>query len=1040
MHPREFISTSQDNGQPEIIHNLPFINLKVNNINLYTLIDTGSEQSCISEEVINKYPEKFVRIYPTKSVSIVSINGKKVANVKYFCIANVELGNEKVYLEFLIVPAMKIECILGVKEMSTLKVEIDMFMKKIMINSIEMNWEDNKVYNVEEISICNFIKEVNRNDVSKEEIDNIRIDVGEGYEEVVKDMLGKYPGLFNEENRTAKGYVHKLEVSQDKPFHCKNYPIPFKYKDAVRNEINNLLDKGIIERANTPYINSIVIVVKKDSSLRMCLDARPLNRLTTEQRESPLQIESILGRLNNVKFLTTLDLKHSFWLLKLDKESRKYTGFMVDGETYCFRVVPFGLASSCAGLVRALRNVLQKYENFCLSYVDDLLIFSDTEENHITHVSTILKVLDEAGLKLNVEKSKFFKQNVKFLGYEVNTCGVRIDNDRLKELLDYPPPMNIKGLRRFLGVINYYKRFINKFAEKAIPLYRLLKKGTKWKWGEVESEAFEELKKAFYDNISLIHPNFNKIMTVRCDASDYAISAELVQDYNGGEVPIYLVSRILKDYEQRYSIAEKEMLAIVFALEKMRFYLIGNYFNLETDNQALTHILKTNFSNRRIYRWTMLIQEYNFNITHRPGKENIMADALTRKEVIKSPNEVLVAVNQFKQNDGIYSLEYVIEKQGSKEIVELIETVREVNRYKNYKVENNILIKEINGKELYVLSLEGIQEIAIDLHRKYGHCGARKLWLIFRENYFAKNDYKIIKLIAASCYVCQCAKYKNHVNESTIKTIKTEKPLDMIAIDYLGNLVTGSQGYKNILVIVDVFSKYVKLYPTQKCNTKNTIHKLEAFIKEVGKPRIILADNATYFKNEQFINHWENKEIKTYFCSIRHPSTNVSERYIQEVVKLLRILTFDNHAGWVKFIPQVEKYVNEVPNTVTEESPIYILTGEKPERPWVSEEEENNEVIERAREKLNRKKQKWLEKANAKVKKKTIFEIGDRVLLRSLRVATQNKCAKLILPFEGPYIISKKFSDTTYELIKQIDGTVRGIFHINLLYPYKSRK
>lgn len=249
----------------------------------------------------------------------------------------------------------------------------------------------------------------------------------------------------------------------------------------------------------------------------------------------------MLARLHNVRFITKLDLRNSFWLIPLAENSRKYTGFSVEGEIYQFRVVPFGLSSSCAALVRAMQVILGKYEEFCLSYIDDILIYSYTLEEHLKHIDIIMNELDRAGLKLNLEKCIFCTREAKFLGYVVNVEGIQIDRERLEEIKRYKRPHNIKTLRGFLGILNYYKKFITGLSDKAAPLYVLLKKGNKWLWGQKEEHAFETRKQSFYQNLLLKHPDFANRFILRTDASDLAISAELIQIDGEIEVPICFI-------------------------------------------------------------------------------------------------------------------------------------------------------------------------------------------------------------------------------------------------------------------------------------------------------------------------------------------------------------------------------------------------------------------------------------------------------------------------------------------------------------------
>ena len=309
------------------------------------------------------------------------------------------------------------------------------------------------------------------------------------------------------------------------------------------------------------------------------------------------------------------------------------------------------MQSSSAALIRALQVVLNKYDEFCIHYVDDILIYSENEELHYEHIKIILKALDDAGLKLKIEKCQFFEREIQYLGYIINQKGININQNRLDEIKNYSRPKNLRTLRGFLGVLNYYKRFINNLAEKQAPLIELLRKGVRWKWDERREKAFQDLRNNFHQNLLLHNPDYNNPFIVRTDSSDFALGGELVQIQNGIEVPICFVSRILKNHEIRYSTPEKEMLALCFTVTRLKFYLIGNEFEIETDHSALQYLMNNRFTNNRIYRWSLLLQEYTFKIKHIPGKTNITADSLSRmgeKEVIK-PNTYLIALNQFSK-------------------------------------------------------------------------------------------------------------------------------------------------------------------------------------------------------------------------------------------------------------------------------------------------------------------------------------------------------------------------------------------------------
>lgn len=1050
------------------------------------MIDSGAELSLINQKIIEQNSQQFYKKQlPIRSINLRTFNNKKISECKKTCMGDVEIGETKGTMEFLIVPNLVTDCIIGIENLTKWGIIINAEERNITCNGQIIEWISNDEgdiitttegehspeetmttqgahspivgeYRGEEdilspetsnektdahsrqCSIQATIHEINVSEQDK----LVNIQTPEEQRETVEKLLRKYPNLSNEENRTAQGYVHQLEVNDDQPYNSKMYPIPFKYREKVKEKINEMLRNDIIEKSKTYYVNPLVVVKKTSGDIRLCLDARKINQITKPQYESPQRIDSMLGRLGQVKFLTKLDLKNSFWLIPLHEKSRKYTGFCVEGQIYQFKVVPFGLSSATAALVRALQHILNPFEHFCLSYIDDILIYSKDEQEHIEHIEIILQKLDEAGLKLNLEKCQFFQSTVKFLGYKVTREGTCVDSERLIEIKNYKRPHNLRSLRGFLGILQYYKRFVNNMSQKAVALYELLKKGRRWKWSTTEENAFIELKNSFYESLLLRHPNFNLPFILRTDASDHAISAELLQVQDDIEVPICFISRILKKHELKYSIVEKEMLAIIYSLEKLKFYLAGNKFMLVTDNIALTFMKKTRFANSRIYRWTLLAQEFDFEIVHRKGKENVTADALTRQESSAKfkTNDVLIALNKMKNIEGIYSEAKIKEDQQKEEITQLKKLVQTNTRYKGYEEKNGFLIKKIQEKELYVVTKEYATEVVKDLHETYGHIGSRKTWLLFRENYFATKDYLHTKNYIRTCRICQMAKHRNFTNAGIQKSIEVERPLQIVAADYIGNLINTEDGNRNIFVMVDIFTKYVKLYLTKKCNSETTIDKIEHFIQTVGTPARLLVDNATYFRSDTFVNHWKNRGVKIIFCSIRHPSGNPAEKYVQQTTQFLRIFTHDQHSRWDQYVQLIENFINNVPNIVTQETPHYLMTGQRSERPW---EEDSTETRDQLLVKVhNRLKKYWYrrkEKEMKRAKKKAKFEVGDLVLLRDSKEARRMKniCGKLKLIFKGPYVIVHKYGDT-YRLKERDTEKDIGKHHISNLYLYQT--
>lgn len=1017
------------------------------------MIDSGSEASLISQNIIDKFPQLNKHIIKVNRVTLIGPNQKKLYDVNKMLNINLEFNEKNVLFQLLIVPNMPMDIVIGSDYLNKYKAKIDYETRKLCIDDIWVEFkkdrdefmyikgnEQSKVgfdegRNEKEMYFCgndNYYDD----EVDEEifDINKIKINVNDNYESEVRAALKKYERLVSNEMRVAESYVHRLEVRDITNFKEKTYPIPYMHKEKVKIEIGKLLKDGIIERSNTPYINPLVIVTKKSGEIRICLDARTINKYTVPQYEAPLMVDAILGRITNAKIFSKLDLKHSFWLIPLDEESRKYTGFTVDGEIFHFKTTPFGLQSSCSALVRALHNILNKYDKFVLHYIDDILIYSDNIDNHRKHLDIVLYELDKNGLKLNIDKCQFYKQQVTYLGYQINQTGIQMDEDRIQTIKQFKRPNNLKTLRGFLGMINYFKRIIPDLTAFELPLIELLKKNVRWTWTETQQKAFDDLKNIIIDKLKIYHPNYNLPFTIRTDASIHRLAGVLLQTQDDIEVPISFTSRVTKKHERNYSVSELELASIIFTITKMRFYLLGNKFIVQTDNQALTSILNNKYGNNRIHRWAVLLNEYNFDIQYIPGKTNILADALTRMDERQDDRNVIkIGINVLKDNDGLFSNATILLDQ--QKLTD--------NDKKKLTVKDQIYIKKIKETELYAITNELTKEIVRRIHHDYGHVGIDKTWTIYRETYYNKQDRQITKNIIKTCHICQLAKDKNRHYDGQPKSIRATRPRHKIAIDFISNLITSYKGSRHIFLIVDIFSKYVRIYPCRKTNTKTVIHLLNRYVQEEGQYDECILDNATYFRNDRIQNYFRQRQTRLHYTSIRHPQANPAERYVKEVSKYLRMLVFDEQPLWEDYLTDVEKYLNHIPNNVTDQSPITIFKNEQPDRPWtITTNTQYKDIIQKVNERLQRAADKY-HRRMTKTKKNLIkYEKGDLVIVKTLRVPNRKdqRCAKLMLPYDGPYMINTTSGTNSYEL-KYIDSDrTKGIYNVTQLHPYYKDK
>lgn len=438
--------------------------------------------------------------------------------------------------------------------------------------------------------------------------------------------------------------LHEIPLKQEKVTYVKEGRYPQALRGHIREEIENLKKQGIIIDSTSPY-NSPLWAVKKKSApgeekYRVVIDYRKLNENTVDEKYPIPRFEDILDRLSGARIFSTLDLKAGYHQIRMHPRDRCKTAFSFERGHYEFTRMPFGLKNAPITFQRLMDEFLRGVEeSFCQVYMDDLLVFSPSESQHIEHLRRVFDRVREFGLKLSDEKSLLGKGQIKFLGHTISEEGVRPDKSKVEALQKMAIPRDVKGIRRLLGSLNYYRRFVPEMAEYLVPLNNLLKKGRKViVTAEIETNIRKCIKRLQEEPI-LAFPDFTKQFNITTDASEYAVGAVLSQEGSGGDRPVAYASRRLTDAETRYSALERELLAIVWAVDHFRPYVFGRKFQVHTDHKPLQWVGKLKESSARMTRWKENLSQYNMDIVYKPGKENIVADWLSRAVIINAVEE-----------------------------------------------------------------------------------------------------------------------------------------------------------------------------------------------------------------------------------------------------------------------------------------------------------------------------------------------------------------------------------------------------------------
>lgn len=881
--------------------------------------------------------------------------------------------------------------------------------------------------------------------------------LSEREKEIFSGFLSKHQAVFSEVPGLTHVYEHGIQLKNETEFFIRPYPIPFAHRDAVNSTIADMEKWGIIERANTPYISPLCTVVKRDGTVRVCLDARHLNSILVKDFELPGPIEDILRGIPSTQFMSTLDLTMGYWQIPLKKEARKYTGFMVGTKTFQFKVLPFGLSNAVSSFTRCLDLVFgHGFSGFLVKYLDDVLTLSPSFEAHLEHLQKIFDKLREVGLKLNLKKCRFFRRELKFLGYVLNQQGFRADQDRIQAIVDYAIPTSKKEIQKFLGLVNFDRSFCPHLAETSEPLTRLLRKDVKWFWGEREQGSFDEMKKKLAASTLLYYPDFSLPFYVSVDSSNIGLGAELYQIVKGEKRVVAWASRLLLPRESRYHSNELEALAVVWALKKWRTFLLGKQFFLRTDNRCVTYLNTCRLLSPRISRWALSLQEYDFVIQYIPGPTNVVADALSRFSCSRLPcpdNRCFRVLNLSLPNTFLKSLDNI--SQAQKDDPKL-NSIREGlssddSVKKRFLVHNDILYIRHLEDEPYRLCVPKklVVKFCEAYHVALGHFGAFKTWHALKSEVWWTNMYPDIKRITRSCDICQKSKCVS-MPKVSLHPMVPETKGDLVALDLYGPLVKSRGGATYLLVVLDVFTKFVALYPIKRATTRAVLNRLTLdYFPMAGKPSRILTDHGTQFTAKTWRSTLEALGVRLVFSSVRHPQANSSERVMRELGRLFRAFCWEKHSRWAFEVRNFGNILNNVVHESTGFTPNELHFGKRQPRllpanlqaPIALQREATSETN------LILAKETLMNKASRRAvrfpgRPYPSYKEGDLVLLRANNISSTLKVEtkKFLLLFEGPYRIKKQISFATF-ILSTLDGKKeRGSFHVNLLRPFHKRE
>jgi hypothetical protein len=483
------------------------------------------------------------------------------------------------------------------------------------------------------------IIECKKQEVLSEDTQELRDKVRQKVPECYHDLLDGFSKVESDKLAPSRHCDHKIELLKDSRPEDLGYSPLYKMSlrelETCREYITGALKKGFIIPSSSPWAAPILFAPKSDGGLRLCVDYRKLNAITKKDRYPLPLIEETLARISKAKIFTKIDVRQAFHRIRMHPDSEDLTTFRTRYGAYKYRVVPFGLTNGPSTFQRYINTTLIDYlDQFCSAYIDDILIYSENLEEHREHVRKVLKRLSDAGLQPDIGKCEFHVTETKFLGFIIGTNGVAVDPQKVEIVKDWRTPASLKEVQSFLGFCNFYRKFILNYGRVALPLTNLTKKGTAFQWNIECQMAFDELKNRLLTAPVLAHFLPDRPTRVETDSSDETLGGVLSQKGEDDEWhPVAFYSMSLSPAERNYVIHDKELLAVIRALQLWRSELIGvqDKFIVLTDHRALEYFSTKRKLNARQARWAELMSQYHFELTYRPGTQNAAADALSRK-------------------------------------------------------------------------------------------------------------------------------------------------------------------------------------------------------------------------------------------------------------------------------------------------------------------------------------------------------------------------------------------------------------------------
>lgn len=851
----------------------------------------------------------------------------------------------------------------------------------------------------------------------------------------INKLVDKYKSVFAKDKYdigTVQEYEAHIDLMVDK-YCCKRpYRCNSEDRKEIESQISKLLEKKLIEESYSPFAAPVTLAYKKedDKKTRLCIDFRELNQIVVPQSQPFPLIEDLMTKTVNCKYFSTLDVNSAFWSIPLKIQDRYKTAFVTQEGHFQWTCLPFGLKTASAIFQRILSNIIRKHRlsDFAVNFIDDILIFSRSFEEHIEHLSKLLEAILAEGFRLKFSKCIFARDHAKYLGHIIEHNSVRPLKDYLTAIKNFPIPETRKNIRQFLGKVNFHHKFIPHSAIILDPLHNLLRKDVKFNWSPECQESFEKMKELLCAEpvLKIFDPKLP--VHIYTDASIKGVGAVLKQeDGNGTEKPVAYFSKKLTESQKKKKAIYLECLAIKEAVKYWQHWLMGREFVVYSDHKPLENMNIKARTDEELGDLTYYLSQYNFKIKYNPGKSNQEADCLSRNPVL----DVNDNDDDFLRVVNLINLQDIKDDQRRNLYVQ--------SERNSLIFENDIYYKNNKRRKKIILSEELSKNLIERVHNTYCHLGRTQMKNKILPFYTAKNIIKNINQFCDKCEVCIKNKSRRGSRYGLMSHLgPAKRPFEIVSIDTIGGFGGSRSTKKYLHLLVDHFSRYAYIITSKNQSSNDFIKLVNNVIKNYNID-MILTDQYPGINSRDFKLFLNDNNIKMIFTAVDAPFSNgLNERLNQTLVNKIRctLNESDKKIAWTTIAQRcVEKY-NETEHTITKFAPKYLLEGENvsilpPELNRRCSEEDLKRDRKLAFENTI-KSHNYNKKIYDSHRKEYEFKKGDMVYVENGNKLNRRKMDQLRI---GPFKIMRKISNSIYEVDAGHKKTESNFYHIVKLSP-----